>query len=395
MIPTPFHSRTKLLCESQEWRNWSGYMAAVCYEPSHTYEYYAIRNSAALIDVSPLFKYEISGPQALAHVNRIMTRDVSRCAEGQIMYSPWCDDKGKVIDDGVIARLGEDHFRVTSADPNLTWFQHSGCGLDSSVVDVSADLAAVSLQGPNSIKILTELLPDTNLVGLRYYHLLQTRLEDFYITVSRNGYTGDLGYELWVDPAHAERLWDLLMDVGNRYGITPAGLAALDVARIEAGLLLIEVDYISSRKALIDLQKSSPYEIGLGWTVDLSKRYFTGKLALEEEKRKGSQWAFVGLEVEWDSLEALFTNVDLAPQLAGRASRSAVPIYKDDQQIGQSTSHTFSPILKKYIHLGTIRHQDAKIGNRVEIEFTVEYIRQKANAIVVKTPFFNPLRKRA
>jgi aminomethyltransferase len=395
MIPTPFHSRTKLLCESQEWRNWSGYMAAVCYEPSHTYEYYAIRNSAALIDVSPLFKYEISGPQALALVNRIMTRDVSCCAEGQIMYSPWCDDKGKVIDDGVIARLGDDHFRVTSADPNLTWFQDSGYGLDASVVDVSADLAAVSLQGPNSIKILTELLPDTNLVGLRYYHLLQTRLEDFYITVSRNGYTGDLGYELWVDPAHAERLWDLLMDVGNRYGITPAGLAALDVARIEAGLLLIEVDYISSRKALIDLQKSSPYEIGLGWTVDLSKRYFTGKLALEEEKRKGSQWAFVGLEVEWDSLEALFTNVDLAPQLAGRASRSAVPIYKDDQQIGQSTSHTFSPILKKYIHLGTIRHQDAKIGNRVEIEFTVEYIRQKANAIVVKTPFFNPLRKRA
>jgi aminomethyltransferase len=395
MIPTPFHSRTKLLCESQEWRNWSGYMAAVCFETSHESEYFAIRNSAALIDISPLFKYEIRGPQATVLVNRIMTRDINNCAIGQMMYSPWCDDRGKVIDDGVISRLGENHFRITSADPNLVWFQDSGYGLEVMVTDVSADMAALALQGPNSTRILSELLPHTNLGELKYYHLLQTELDGFPLTFSRSGYSGDLGYELWVEAAHAERLWDLLLDVGTGYRLKPAGLAALDIARIEAGLLLIEVDYISSRRALIESQKSSPYEIGLDWTVNLSKSNFTGKQALEEEKRKGAYWAFVGMEVEWDSLEALFTAVDLAPQLAGRASRIAVPIYKYDQQIGQSTSHTFSPILKSYIHLGTIKKQEAKIGNQIEIEFTVEYVRKRVNALVVRTPFFNPSRKRA
>jgi aminomethyltransferase len=395
MIPTPFHSRTQYLCESQEWRNWSGFMAAVCYEKSHESEYFAIRNSAGLIDISPLFKYEIKGPQASILVNRIMTRNIENCAIGQMMYSPWCDDRGKVIDDGVISRLGENHFRITSADPNLVWFQDSGYGLEAMVTDISADIAALALQGPNSTRILSELLPDTNLVRLKYYHLIQTELDGFPLTISRSGYSGDLGYELWIDAVHAERLWDLLLGVGTGYGIKPAGLAALDIARIEAGLLLIEVDYISSRKALIEAQKSSPYEIGLAWTVNLSKSNFTGKQALEEEQRKGSQWAFVGLEVEWDSLEALFTAVDLAPQLAGRASRTAVPIYKNDQQIGQSTSHTFSPILKSYIHLGTLKREDAKLGNWVEIEFTVEYIRKRVNALVARTPFFYPPRKRA
>ncbi|MFU8773578.1 MAG: aminomethyltransferase family protein, partial [Anaerolineales bacterium] len=266
------------------------------YEISHEHEYYAIRNSAALIDISPLFKYEISGPQALTLVNRIMTRDISSCAIGQMMYSPWCDDRGKVIDDGVVARLGENHFRITSADPNLAWFQDSGYGLDATVDDISTDLAAVSLQGPNSTKVFSELMSDIELDGMKYYHLLQTRLDDFDLTVSRSGYTGDLGYELWVEAANAERLWDLLIGAGTRFGITPAGLASLDIARIEAGLLLIEVDYISSRKALIESQKSSPYEIGLGWTVDLSKCHFTGKQALQKEHIKGSQWAYVGLE---------------------------------------------------------------------------------------------------
>ena len=394
-VPTPFHARTSALCESHEWRGWSGYLAAALYEPYHEREYYTIRNAAALIDVSPLFKYEISGPDASRLVNRIITRDVNKCAIGQVLYTPWCDDDGKVIDDGTVSRLEENRFRVTAADPNLVWFQDCGYGLDARVYDVSEHLAALALQGPNARKILEEALAEVNLDGLKYYRLAPARAGDFTLTVSRTGYTGDLGYELWVAPEHAVRLWDMLMENGRGYGIAPVGMVALDIARIEAGLLLIEVDYISSRKALIEAQKSSPYEIGLGWAVDLDKESFVGKQALLAEKQRGSQWKLVGLETDWESLEREFARVDLTPRLAGRASRSAVPIYKNGRHIGQATSHTFSPILKKYIAIGTVLGEHADPGAPVKMEFTVEYVRQQADAVLVKTPFYNPPRKRA
>jgi aminomethyltransferase len=394
-IPTPFHSRTSPLCESHEWRGWSGYLAAASYEPSHEYEYYAIRNSAALIDVSPLFKYEIRGPDAERLVNRIMTRDVTKCAVGQVMYSPWCDDDGKVIDDGTISRLAPDAFRVTAADASLVWFQDCGYGMQAEVVDVSSDLAALALQGPNARKILKEVLSGVDPDVLRYYRSGQGRIAGLPVTVSRTGYTGDLGYELWAAAQDAVPLWDCLMEAGVGYGIAPAGMAALDIARIEAGLLLIEIDYISSRKALIESQKSSPFEIGLGWAVDLDKPEFVGRRALLAEKQQGTaKWQWVGVEVVWESLEALFASEDLAPQVAGRASRSPVPVYQGGRQIGQITSHTFSPILKKYIGLGTIE-KPAIPGGRVQMEFTIEYVRQQAAAHIVKTPFFNPSRKRA
>jgi aminomethyltransferase len=400
-IPTPFYPRTSLLCESHEWRGWSGYLAAATYEPSHEREYYAIRNSAAMIDVSPLFKYVIRGPDAERLANRIMTRDVTKCAVGQVIYSPWCDDDGKVIDDGTISRLAPDTFRVTAADPNLRWFQDCGYGMQAEVVDVSSELAALALQGPNARKILKETFTGFDLDALRYYRFGQGYVADLPVTVSRTGYTGDLGYELWVTPKAAGQLWDHLMEAGMGYGITPAGMIALDIARIEAGLLLIEVDYISSRKALIEAQKSSPFEIGLGWAVDLDKQEFVGRRALLDEKHQDtSRWQWAGFEVIWESLEALYASVDLAPQLAGRASRSPVPVYQDDRQIGQVTSHTFSPLLKKYIGLGTLQKPYPIPGSRVQadqvgMEFTIEYVRRRAEARIVKTPFFNPPRKRA
>jgi aminomethyltransferase len=394
-IPTPFHSRTSALCTSWEWRNWSGYLAAGLYEPSHDREYYAVRQSAALFDVSPLFKYDITGPDAARLVNRIITRDVNKCAVGQVYYTPWCDDAGKVIDDGTVARLAEHHFRLTAADPNLGWFELCGLGMNATIADVSTELAALALQGPLSRKILQAVVSGVDLDHLKYFRLAQGKFDGLPITITRTGYTGDLGYELWVAPQHAERLWDMLMDQGHGYGITPAGIIALDMVRIEAGLLLIEVDYISAHKALIEAQKSSPFELGLGWAVSLDKGDFVGRRALLAEHKAGSKWALVGVDVDWPALEKLYATVDLTPRLAGRASRLAVPLYsKNDKQIGQVTSHTFSPILKKYIGLATIESQFAAPGTPVFMEATVEYVRKQSPATVVKLPFYDPERKR-
>jgi aminomethyltransferase len=394
ILPTPFHSRTADLCESHEWRNWSGYLSAGLYEPSHEREYYAIRNSAGLIDVSPLFKYEVTGPDALRLVDRLLPRDVTKCHIGQVLYSPWCDEDGKVIDDGTIARLAENQFRITAADPSLRWFQDVGYGLDAEVRDVSAELAALALQGPLSRAILKEVVEGVDFDALPYFYLAQGSVDGFPLTVTRTGYTGDLGYELWVRPEYAERLWDCLLDRGSRYGLLPAGIIALDMARVEAGLIMIDVDYKSSHKALIEAQKSSPYEIGLGWTVKLDAGDFIGRRALRAEKARGSTWAFVGLEVAWVDLERLFGAVGLPPQLPRRASRSPVPLYKGNRQVGQITSHTFSPILKKYIGIGNVLTPFAAPGSRVDVEVTVEYSRELAPATVVPTPFFDPKRKR-
>lgn len=393
-IPTPFHSRTTAVCESYEWRNWAGYLAAGLYEPSHEREYFAIRNAAALIDVSPLFKYEVTGPDAQRLVDRVMTRNIAKCKVGQVMYSPWCNEDGKVIDDGTISRLDDTHFRITSADPSLRWFQDVGYGLNAQVVNVTADLGALALQGPNSRAILQQVVRGIDFDKVGYFKLAHGLINGQSITVTRTGYTGDLGYELWLKPEHAESTWDRLMDVGRGYGLLPAGILALDIARIEAGLVMIEVDYKSATHAVIEAQKSSPYEIGLGWAVSLDGADFIGKRALENELATGSPWTFVGVQLDWHSLEALFGAVDLPPHVAGRASRSAVPIYKGGRQIGQLTSHTFSPILKQYIGIGTVYSDYAQLGNPVEVEVTVEYVRQKASARIVKTPFFDPARKR-
>jgi aminomethyltransferase len=394
-LPTPFHSRTSTLCESYEWRNWSGYLAASLYEPSFEREYFAIRNSAAMIDISPLFKYEISGPDAARVVNRLMTRDISKCQVGQVVYSPWCDEDGKVIDDGVIARLDNHRFRITAADPNLNWFQDVAYGFNARVKDISTDLAALSLQGPNSRAILSEVVSGIDFDRLQYFWLAQGQIDDFPLTITRTGYTGDLGYELWVEPQHAEALWDRLIEAGNPYGVLPAGMVALDIARIEAGLLLIEVDYISSRHARIEAQKSSPFELGLGWAVSLDSASFIGQKALRAEKERGSTWAFIGLDIDWIDLEKLYDRVNLRPQVTGRASRIPVPIYKNGRQIGQITSSTFSPLLKKYIGLGTVLREHALVGSQVMMEITVEYSREQGQATITQTPFFNPGRKRS
>ena len=394
-IPGPIHSRTAALCQTQEWRDWSGYLSAITYQPSHEVEYFAVRNAAGLIDVSPLYKYEVTGLDALRLVNRIMTRDISKCRVGQVMYSPWCDEDGKVIDDGTVSRLGEQHFRLTAADPSLRWFQDVGFGMDAEIRDVSTNLAALALQGPNSRAILKQMFPSIDFDSLRYYHLTQTEWQSSPLTITRTGYTGDLGFELWVQSNLAPKLWDQLMEIGANYGLMPVGLAALDILRVEAGLLLLEVDYTSAPFARISPQKSTPFEIGLGWAVALDKEDFVGKRALESDVKHGSPRSFVGLEVNWLYLDRLFGMVNLPPQVAGRASRSPVPLYSSGEHVGQATSIVFSPILKKYIALATVQSAFADTGTELEFEITVEYVRKRATARVTKLPFYDAPQKKA
>lgn len=394
-LPTPFHPCTSALCTSNEWRNWSGYLAAATYEHSHDHEYFAIRNSAALIDVSPLYKYDLRGPDAERMVNRIITRDASRCQIKQILYSPWCDDDGKVIDDGTVWRVAQDHFRITAADPNLLWFQDCGEGMDAEVTDVSDALAALAIQGPLARSILERALSGIELGSLGYYRLEHAEVGGYPLMVTRTGYTGDLGYELWIDPEGAITLWETLMGEGSHFGLIPAGLVALDLARIEAGLLLIGVDYISSRSALVEARKSTPYELGLGWTVDLDSPGFVGCHALLRDHAQVPDWHFVGLEVDWSKLEGLYSEYDLAPQVAGRASRAAVPIYCNGRQVGQATSRAFSPLLKKLLALASVEREFGVPGTEVEVEATVEFNRRTLPAVVTKLPFFDPPRKRS
>jgi aminomethyltransferase len=389
---TPFHERTSALCASHAWRRWAGYVVASSYELSHEREYHAIRNSAALFDVSPLYKYLVHGRDAARLLDRVVTRDVQRAAVGQVLYTPWCDAAGKVLDDGTIARLGETEFRMTAAEPSLRWLEANAPGLEVSIDDVSESIAAVSLQGPAARVILDRL---GDLPALKYFRLAQTALRGIPATVSRTGYTGDLGFEIWVARERALALWDALVEAGEAHGIVPAGMLALDVARIEAGLMLIDVDYVPARKALIEGQKSSPFELDLGWTVNLKKDQFVGKTALAAEAARGAQWRFVGVEVEWDSLERLYAAAGLAPRVPAAAWRTSVPIYAGSEQAGYATSGGWSPLLKKYVALAHLRADRAEPGTQLEMEITVEHRRLRANVRVVKKPFFDPERKRA
>jgi len=394
-IPTPFHPRTSNLSKSKEWREWSGYWAAATYEHTHEREYFAIRNSAALIDVSPLYKYDIVGPQAAAVVDRMVPRDIRSCEVGQILYTPWCDDDGKVVDDGTVWCVEQDQFRITAADPSLRWIQDCGAGLEAEVVDASNSQAALAIQGPNARRILLEVAGSDDLAQLPFYHLTEGNIGSAPITITRTGYTGDLGYEIWMDAEDALEVWDRVMSAGADYGLLPAGLAALDVARIEAGLLLIEVDYVSSLKALTESRRSSPYELGLGWTVSLDSGDFLGRRALLEESARRLEWSFVGLEVVWSDLDRLYAGYDLAPQVAGRATRDPAPIYVGERQVGQATSMAFSPMLKTFLALATLEQDYAQLGQQVELEMTVEYQRTRVAAKVSRKPFYDPAHKRS
>lgn len=402
-VGTAFHERTLALCESLNYREWSGYYTVSVYEMHHEHEYSAIRNSAALIDISPLFKYRVTGPDATKLVNRVIARDINKVATDQVIYCCWCDPLGKVIDDGTITRLGENDYRWTAADPSLRWFQQNALGLDVNIQDVTEQIAALALQGPTSGRLLKAVTSATGgaitgapIETLKYFRVTHGKIAGVPVDISRTGYTGDLGYEIWMPWKDAVKVWDELMKHGRLFDIHPAGMIALDIARIEAGLILIEVDYTSSKKAVIDSQKYSPGEIGLGKLVDLKKDSFVGKDALAAEaKRGGPQRALVGLEINWNEVEGLYEKIGMAPQVPGTASRLAVPVYRNGRHIGKATSTTWSPTLKKMIALACVDRAHAAPGNALGIEMTVEAVRHTVSAKIVPLPFFNPPRKTA
>lgn len=389
---TPFHPRTAALCASHAWRRWAGYAVAACYGPSHEREYHALRTAAALFDISPLFKYLVRGRDAARLLDRVATRDIARLEPGRVLYTPWCDARGKVLDDGTVARLDEHTFRLTAAEPNLRWLEANALGLDVEIEDVSERIAALALQGPASRAILQEVL-GVDLSQLKYFGIRAAKLRNFPVTISRTGYTGDLGYEIWLDAREALAVWDALMEAGAAHGLEPAGLAALDLARIEAGLILAEVDYVPARKALVEAQTSSPFELDLDWTVHLEKQQFVGRAALAEEARRGARWRFIGLELEWDALEQLYAEAGLPPRLPA-AWRGSAALYARGRQVGYATSGAWSPLLKKNLALAHVEARYSAPGTALETEITVEHRRRRCPARVVKKPFFDPPRKR-
>jgi aminomethyltransferase len=393
-IGSAFHERTFPLCESLNYRDWAGYYTVSSYETHHEHEYNAIRNAAALIDVSPLYKYMLTGRDATRLVDRLITRDATKLAVGQVAYTPWCDEQGKVIDDGTVSRLGEQRYRWTSADPSLRWFTQNALGLDVTIDDVSETVAALAVQGPTSGALLQQVA-EADVQSLKYFRVTSARIAGVAVDISRTGYTGDLGYEIWMPWDQATRVWDALVAAGPRFDLRPAGMLALDVARIEAGLLLIEVDFFSSRKALISAQQYTPYEMGLGRLVQLEKGTFVGQAALRKEHARGAARQVVGLTINWEEVEALYEKLQLAPQVPAAASRVPVPVYRNGSQVGKATSTTWSPVLKKMIALATLDRGSYEAGTALEMEVTVEAVRHRVGATVTPTPFFNPSRKTA
>ena len=391
---TPFHERTSRLSLAQNWRRWAGHIVVGSYELEIDHEYWAIRDRAALIDVSPLMKYLIEGPDAARLLHKVTTRDVFKMAIGQVYYTGWCDDEGKLLDDGTVSRLSEQRFRMTSAEPSLRWLKMNAVGMDVTITEVTERMAALSLQGPKSRTVLNRCCTDA-VDPLKYFRLMHTSIGNIPVSISRTGYTGDLGYEIWIEAEHALTIWDALMSAGDDYGITPCGILAMDVARVEAGLFMIDVDYTRSNHAWIAGQQSTPFELGLDWAVNLDKKgYFVGRRALEREKRAGSSWRLAGLEIAWEGLERLFADVGLPPQIPAMAVRASLPVMQQGKQVGYASTSTWSPLLKKYIALAHLQRPHYAPGTSLTMEVTVEHHRRQAPAKVVKLPFYDPAWKK-
>lgn len=390
---TPFHERTSALMQGNQWRRWAGYSIASAYELTPDREQLAIRNAAALIDVSPLFKYQVAGPDAQRFLDRLVTRDVTKLAVGQMLYTPWCDARGKVIDDGMIARLGESSFRLTSGESNLRWLCDNAPGFDVVIEDVSSSLGVLSLQGPMARAVL-EGVSGADLSGLRYHRFTHVDILGQPTMASRTGYTGDLGYEIWVPPERALAVWDAFIEVGRSFALSPCGMWAMDVCRIEAGLIMLDVDYTPAPRAMTLAQASSPFEIGLGWAVNLGKRHFIGKSALLEESRRGPSFTLVGVEIDDAAFMRAHEQLGLSTPYPFIPWRAVVPIVQGSEQVGYATSGTWSPTLKKYIALAQVSPAASKPGTVLSIDLLVNRAREPFAATVAPLPFFNPERKR-
>jgi len=395
---TPFHERTSALNETQLWSHWSGHLAANRYQMSDKLEYFAVRNAAGLFDSSPLHKYRISGRGAEAFLAGILARDIRACREGHAQYTCWLDDRGFVVEDGIILHQAPDEYLLTSAEPNFAWFADRLGRLDARIAEVSDDLGTLALQGPRSRAILARLVPQME--SLPYFGLATGEIGGAPVTVSRTGYSGDLGYEIWIDAPDALHVWDTLWDSMAGHGVLPFGLAALYMLRIEAGLLLLDADFDSSRFAWNDAHRSTPIELGWGWMFkDLARddRPFIGRRALERELADGtSRWKMSGLIVDWRDYDRVYDEAGLLPPKDHTPIVEDWMVYDDDdQRVGYATSFMYSPMLQRHIAIARIRPELAKVGTKVNLEFTVDHQYRRVAAHVARLPLYDPARKTA
>ena len=401
-VPTPLHPRTAPLCTSLSWKEWAGYHAVCRFDTALEREYFALRHAVTVMDATPLYKVDVRGPDAALLLSRVTVRDFSSTRVGRVSYVCWCDPHGHVLDDGTVTRLGQDHFRLTSAEPAWTWFSQHARGLDVRLSDVSAEYAALSVQGPRAREVVSQVAGEAA-AQLGYFRALEVPLAEHPGAVTRTGYTGDLGFELWVPAAGALALWDSVLEAGKPHGILPMGLDALDIARVEAGYVLQGVDYFSAKHAWTTRQTSTPFELGFDWMVKLERpeqdhahfESFVGQRALQAEARRGPKRRLVCLEVDWDEFERLHNAWDVPPHLPLGTCREGVPVFLGRHQIGQATSRTWSPMTKRFLALATVDARHAHPGTQLAIEVTVEYHRSPCPARVIPLPALDLSRRKA
>ncbi len=380
-LRTPFYSRLKKLDTLNTWHEWKGYSSADALYCAET-EYFAIRNATGVFDLTPMTKYRISGPDARDYLDRLVTRDMRKIKPGRVAYAVWCDDQGQVIDDGTIFHLREGDYRLCSQERHFAWLTAAAVGFDVSIVVETAEIAALAVQGPTSFSVLSGL----NLRGLenlKPFGLMHFEFEGSELLVSRTGFTGDLGYEIWINAEKAEALWDALFDAGKLHGIRPIGTSALDLARIEAGYLAALEDFLPADTTVRTGRSRSPFELGLDWLVDFKKPNFNGRRALAEEKRNGSTWRLVKLDIEGNK--------------PAHHSYIYAKEKRNKKEIGFITSAAWSPVCKQNIALGTVRMPHGKPGDTVWVEIfyqrEMHWTRVMAKAVVVDKPFWFPPRR--
>ncbi|MFZ9269503.1 MAG: aminomethyltransferase family protein, partial [Candidatus Limnocylindrus sp.] len=385
-LETPFHPRTAELNQARRWRKWSGFFIADSYFPAHDLEYHAIRFSAALFDVTPMCKYRVSGPDAAKLVDRVITRRVDRIKPMRAIYTPWCDHDGRVLDDGTVALLADGSYFWTAAEPQHGWLDAASEGLNVTIEDLTERLCALSLQGPCSRDVLSGAV-GRDMSDLPFFGRADVSIAGVPVSISRTGYSGDLGYELWIPFEQGLPVWDALIKSGENYTLRVAGMEALDVARLEAGLIMAGVDYHSSRTARHPSLAVSPYEIGMDRLVDLDKPSFIGKRALMDEVASGGPAnRLVGLELDLNVFEGAYLDLGYAIEHPLRAWRHVTPLTRKGETIGRATSGTFSPLLKRSIALGFLPSKHAEVGSSVGIEWQIEETRQQIPATVVPLP---------
>ena len=394
-LETPFHPRTAELNQARRWRKWSGFFIADSYFPAHDLEYHAIRFSAALFDVTPMCKYRITGPDAAKLVDRVITRRVDRIKPMRAIYTPWCDHDGRVLDDGTVALLADGSYFWTAAEPQHGWLEAASEGLNATIEDMTEKLCALSLQGPHARDVLSAAV-GRDMSDLPFFGRADVTIGGTAVGISRTGYSGDLGYELWMPFDEALPVWDALIKSGQDYTLRVAGMEALDVARLEAGLIMAGVDYHSSRTARHPSLAISPYEIGMDRLVDLDKPAFIGKRALMNEAAAGGPATrLVGLELDLNVFEDPYLDLGYPIEHPLRAWRHVTPLTRKGETIGRATSGTFSPLLKRSIALGFLPVKHAAVGSTVGIEWQIEETRHSIPATVVPLPFLDLPRKRS